>query len=280
MSLRSQLKDALDDVAPPAPTLERRVTAFVSADDRDRPAQLNRRRHARWSGRFQGTGALVAAALVVALMAGLAIGGRLGRDLGNGESSSAYSINQSDLRRLESIPIALPLLQPGAACPYSPGDLTVSRSALGGGPVYAFDGWYVSITDRVDWVAFGLYYVAQRPGPVLVRATDLHSGQRLSFSQYPLGDSAAIAVGPVLGTDRLFDRTIQLHPEAALPDPWHLPPVNKNNTAPLLSVMFAVPRATLCWGFQIDGPGFTETIVDGWDTPQDKLATEATAALH
>ena len=48
-------------------------------------------------------------------------------------------------------------------------------------------------------------------------------------------------------------------------DPSRLKPLHQQ-----LIVMFAIPRATLCWAFQFDGPGFTETIVWGWDDAQSK----------
>ncbi len=261
MSLRNQIKGALDDVAPPAPTLEHRVTAFVLADKRDRGMLLNGRRRAPATNRFRGMAALVAAGLVVALMAGIVIGGRLGRDLGNAEPQKSYTIDQSELHSLESRPLLLPTLAPGATCPYSPTVRSnLPNSVVGTGPVYAFNSWYVERTNEVDWVAFAFYYLAQQPGLVLVRAGDLHTSQAFAFSQYPVLDSGAIATGSLLGTDRLMDKTIQLHPEAVLKDPWHLQPANQQ-----LVVMFAIPRATLCWAFQFDGPGFTESIVDGWD---------------
>jgi hypothetical protein len=258
MSLRDQVKDALDDVAPPAPTLERRVTAFVFADKRDRRVLLNRgRRHLR-TGPFRGMAALVAAALVLTLMVGVVIGGRLGRDLGNGESSQAYAINQSELHSLESRPFVLPVLQPGAVCPFSP-ELQENGQWVGGrGPVFAYNAWRVTRTNRVDWVAFALAYVAQRPGMVLIRARDLHTDQAFVFTQYTPA-SGVIAAGPVLGKDRVEGRNTQLHPESVIEDPWQQQPNQQ------LVVMFAVPLETLCWGFQFDGPGFSQTLVDGWD---------------
>jgi len=266
VSLRNQIKGALDDVAPPAPTLEHRITAFVFADKRDRSGLLHGRRRAPSTNMFRGMAALVAAGLVVALMAGIAIGGRLARDMGNAESPQAFTINQSDLHSLESRPLLLPTLAPGATCPFSPPvKSNLPEDVLGTGPVYAINSWSVAHTDQVDWVAFALYYVAERPGLVLVRAGDLHTNQAFVFSQYSLTDSGAIATGPVLGTDRLMDKTIQLHPEAVLKDPWHLNPVNQQ-----LVVMFAIPRSTLCWAFQFDGPGFRATIVDGWDDISNK----------
>ncbi len=266
MTLRDQIKDALDDVAPPAPTLERRVTAFVFADKRDRKMLLGGRRGALSTNGFRGMAALVAAGLVVALLAGIAIGGRLGRDLGNAESPQRYTIDQSEVHRLESKPIVLPQLEPGAACPLSPDVDQVGQrySVLRGGPVYIFDIWLEGSTKLGDWNAAGLYYTARQPGLVLVRAEDLQTGEPFVFTQYPNSKTPALAMGPLQGTDRMYDQNMQLHPEAVLPDPWHQQPNHQ------LIVMFAIPRSTLCWGIQFDGPGFTQTWIDGWDSAASK----------
>lgn len=270
MSLRTDIQDAFDEVAPPAPGLESQVRALIAADGNHRRVSLHAQRRSAWAGGFRRTGALVAAALVFTLVVGLVIGVRLARDLGNGQLSQASSISQSELQGLESRPNVLPQLQPGAACPYSPGtaevhNLRLKGAVIGQGPVYAYAAWKVGTTGRGDWTAFAFYYVAERPGLVLVRAGDLATNQPFVFAQYSEGQSAAIATGQVVGTDRLLGKTIQTYPEAVLLDPWHREGANEQ-----LVVMFAIPRATLCWGFQFDGPGFTQTIVDGWDSPANK----------
>lgn len=269
MSLRRDIRDAIDEVTPPAPGLENQVRALVVADGKDRRVSLHAHRHSVWGVGFRSSGALVAAGLVVALMAGLVIGGRMARDTSNGQISQA-AISQSELHSLESRPNVLPRLQPGATCPFSRGtsevhDSHIKGAVIGEGPVYVYDAWTDATTERGNWEAFALYYVAERPGLVLVRAGDLQTNQPFPFAQYSGPPSAAIATGPVLGTDHVGGDTIQLRSEAVLQDPWHRQPVNQD-----LVVMFAVPRSTLCWGFQFDGPGFTETIVDGWDSAAQK----------
>lgn len=262
MSLRTDLKDAIDEVTPPAPALESRVKELVVADGRNRRVSVGLRRHYPWNYGFRGIAAMVAAALVLVLIVGVVAGGRFLRDWANGESSQAYSVNQSELRSLESRPFVLPELQPGAACPYT--DVSDGLPVRGNGPVYLINASTVGRTNRGDWFEPTFYYQGQRPGIVLVRARDLVTDQRFVFAQSSR-QSGAIATGPALGTDQLNGYKIQLHPEAALPDPWQQQPVTQE-----LKVMFAVPRATLCWGFQFDGPGFSETYVNGWDTPADK----------
>ena len=269
MSLRTDIRDAIDEVTPPAPGLEHQVTALVVADGKNRRVSLHAHRHSVWGAGFRSSGALVAAGLVVALMAGLVIGGRMARDTSNGQISQA-AISHSELRGLESRPNVLPQLQPGATCPFSPGTSEVHNShvkgaVIGRGPVYVYGAWTVAAAGGRDWEAFAFYYVAARPGLVLVRAADLQTTQPFVFAQDPGGQNAAIAAGPVVGTDRLLGKTVQLHPEAVLLDPWHRQPPNEQ-----LVVLFAIPKATLCWGFQFDGPAFTETIVDGWDSARAK----------
>ena len=272
MTLRTDIQGAIDEVTPPAPRLEHQVRALVVADGKNRRVSLHANRRSAWGGGFRRTGVLVAAALVVALMVGLVIGGRLARDLGNGQLSEAGLINQSELHSLESRPNVLPHLQPGATCPFSPGtsevhDLHLKGAVIGQGPVYVYDAWTDATTPRSDWEAFALYYVAERPGLVLVRAGDLQTSELFPFAQYSGPPSAAIATGPVIGTVHLGGIAIQMHSEAVLQDPWHRQPLNQD-----LVVMFAIPTSTLCWGFQFDGPGFTETIVDGWDSAAQKAS--------
>jgi len=268
MSLRTDIKDAIDDVTPPALGLENRVRAMVLADGKERRVSVHVGRRSPWNIRFRGMGALAAAALVVVLIAGLVIGGRVWRDAANGNLGQASSINQSDLHKLESKALVLPVLLPGGVCPFSPDtrQLGMQGTVLGDGPVYMYDAWALGTTvQQGDWGAFAFYYVAKDPGIVLVRAGDLATRQAFPFAQYSDGTTGAVAAGPVLGTDRLNGETIRMHPEAVLQDPSRLKPLNQQ-----LIVMFAIPRATLCWAFQFDGPGFTETIVWGWDDAQSK----------
>jgi hypothetical protein len=273
VSLRTDIQDAIDKVTPPAPGLEHQVRALVAADGKDRRVSLHAHRRSVWGNGFRSSGALVAAGLVVALMAGIVIGGRLARDVGNGQPSQAGSINLSELHSLEAKPLLLPALQPGEACPY-----TLNHSNYLGtpveanGPVYLLWGGTLGTSGQGDWMESQLAYTASREGPVLVRGRDLNTNQPFVFSQFSYGPSAVIVAGPVLGTDRLNLQTIQLHPEAVLLDPWHRQPVDRKGTMPLPILMFPNPVSTLCWGFQFDGPGFSETYVNGWDTAQDKVS--------
>jgi hypothetical protein len=270
MSLRTDIQDAIDEVTPPAPGLEHQVRALVAADGTARRVTLHSHRRSLWSNGFRGSGALVAAGLVVALMAGVVIGGRLAREAANGQLSQASSISPSDLKSLESKSLNLPALRPGDACPY-----TIDHSNYLGtpvsanGPVYVLWAGIPGTSDQGDWQEAQLAYTASREGPVLIRGRDLYTGQPFVFTQFPYGPSAVIAEGRVLGADHLNLQTIKFYPEAVLLDPWHRPADQKGSVA-LPIVMFPIPVSTLCWGFQFDGPGFSETYVNGWDSAQDK----------
>ena len=270
MSLRTELRDAIDEVTPPALGLESRVRAMVLADGRDRRVSVHVGRRFGWNLGFRGMAALVAAALVVVLIAMVVIGGRLWRDSGNGNVGQASSINHSELRNLESKPLLLPVLQPGAACPFTPDPIqSVGQSAAGNGPVYLLEGGFIGRTNHGDWLQVHLAYVAERSGLVLVRGRDLSTGEPFVFTQIWLGLNGAAAAGPVLATDQLNGEPIEVRPEAVLLDPSHL--VNKEGVVTPMVMTFAIPRTALCWGLQFDGPGdFAETYVNGWDTPEDK----------
>src|SRR5256885_12212317 len=97
MSLRAEIRAAIDDVTPPAPTLQHKVEAFVVANGRDRVVPMHRPR-TQWSRPFRGPMSLVAAVLLVVLIGGLVLGGRLLRDL----NAPPQTINQAELKRLES----------------------------------------------------------------------------------------------------------------------------------------------------------------------------------
>src|ERR671922_2476210 len=116
MSLRSQIRDAVDDVAPAPLDIERKVSSYVRANNAERKALRARRQRSPWAYRFQGAAALLAAALVVAVIAGLVFGGRFWRDL----NSTPSTINQTELKSLESRPPSLPTVAAEAACPVTP----------------------------------------------------------------------------------------------------------------------------------------------------------------
>ena len=255
MSLRTQIHHAIDDVAPPAPTLERRVTAFVLSDERDRK-HLVPRSQPRWVAPL----GLIAAALVLVLVAGLFIGGRFWRT----QNAAPATITQNELKSLESRPLNYPLVSQGAECPVTQPKLNQQLGmAIGEGPVYLGNTNIYEKGDWGQWVGLGfIYYPAPEPGSILIRAKDLKSDAQVSFANYPLAPTAITAAGPVLGSADVVNHRVQLRAEATFPDPWHAKPIDKKGDLPLLIVLFGMQTGSSgCIGFQIDGPNFTENFV-------------------
>jgi hypothetical protein len=255
MSLRSQIHHAIDDVAPSAPMLERRVRDFVLSDEPDRK-HLIPRPQPRWVAPL----GLIAAALVLALVAGLFIGGRFWRT----QNAAPATVNQSELKSLEGRPLKYPSVGAGAPCPTTPPTLNQNIGiVVGAGPVYLISG---DVSEQGDWgywvnLRFA-YYPIDSPGPVLIRARDLQGDMQVAFATYPLAPTAINAAGPVLGTTDVVNHRVQLREEAVFPDPWHAKPIDKKGDLPNLYVLFGMQRGSSgCIGFQIDGPNFTENFV-------------------
>jgi hypothetical protein len=255
MSLRSQIQHAIDDVAPPAPMLERRVKAFVLTDERDRK-HLVPRRQPRWVAPL----GLIAAALVLALVAGLFIGGRFWRT----QNAAPATISQNELKSLDGRPLRYPSVGAGALCPTTPPTLNQGLGmVVGAGPVYLVNGDIYEQGDWGYWVNLGFsYYPATSPGAVLIRARDLKADAQVAFATYPLAPTAISAAGPLLGTADVVNHRVQLRAEAVFPDPWHAKPIDRNGDIPNLYVLFGMQRGSSgCIGLQIDGPNFSENFV-------------------
>ena len=255
MSLRTQIRDAVDEVSPPALDLERVVRTYVLADN-GRRRDLRRRSRPAWGYRFRGVATLVAAMLVVAVIAGLIVGGRIWRDM----NATPSSINQAELKSLERKPLHFPTVAPGGQCPASTEHVNQQIGmVIGEGPVFVVDGGSL---DTNDWGKFGhlsLFYRSERAGLVLLRAKDVQSNVEVAFAQYPLAPSGITAVGPVLGQVHAMDRDLRLRAEAVFSDSWSTP---KQTRSPQYLVLVAMPKGSSeCIGFQLDGPGFSENFV-------------------
>src|SRR3977135_1512341 len=72
MSLRTDIHDAIDEVATSAPMLARQVEAFVLTEAEQRGKSSNGR---RWTMRWGAGAAMVAAILVVVLVGTILVGG-------------------------------------------------------------------------------------------------------------------------------------------------------------------------------------------------------------
>ena len=256
MTLRGQIQDAIDEVSPPAPHLERKATAYVFAGDTERKALRNKPRRSRWPHQVRGAVAVIAAALVIALLAGLILSGRVLRDL---NPTPVSPINPTELKSLELKPLHLPSVAPGVECPVDLMQNTQGSNFFGSGPVHAVDGKGLETN---DWGTFGrllLNYNASAPGLVLIRAKDLQKDSEVAFAQYPLEPTGIAAVGPVLGEVHALNRNLELRSEAVFRDSLGTSPV----AAPNLLLLVAVQKgSSRCIGFQFDGPGgFSESLI-------------------
>ena len=248
MSLRSQIHNAIDEVAPPAPTLERRVRAFLLTDGRDRKRERPQRQP-RWVAPL----GLIGAALVLALVAGLFIGGRFWRT----QNAPPSTVNQNDLKSLENRPLNYPTVAAGAPCPDTPKTLNSNYGiVIGSGPVYVVNGEVYESGEWGHWTA--LYFAGDRQtGLVLIRARDLQSNAEVAFAQYPLGPTGLVAAGRVLGTAHVVNHKVTLRSEATGPVP-----IPKGVPYPAYIVLFGMQTGSSgCIGFQVDGSGFTENFV-------------------
>lgn len=260
MTLRAQVRNAIDDIAPPAPDLARRVTAFVLADERDR-STIRTSRRSRFPTRLRLPMALVAAALLVALAGSLVLAGRFWRDL----NATPSTISQPELKSLEARLVHFPAVTPGADCPITVPTLSQLGMTTGDGPVYLVNADLLETTDWGQWVALEFVYRSSAPGLVLIRAKDIERDTQAVFAQDPLAPTGITTVGPVLGQVHAVGHELRLHREAVFRDPAHTPPIRNTSHLPQLLIVLGLEKGTSgCIGIQFDGPeGLSENLVLG-----------------
>jgi hypothetical protein len=243
MSLRTELRAAIDEVSPPAPSLAHDTMAFVFPHEATPVFSIRRSRFMH--RRFGRVGTMVAAVAVLALMGSLIVGGRLWRDL-NSSPSPAQSIHQTELSNLEARQLKLPAVAAGAACPAGPHTLSMFgtgpvRFEPGLGPLTSWGQYYNGVV-LIDSAVQGL---------VLFRARDLRTGEVVVF----IGPDA---IGRGLGSDEVGGRTFQQRSELAIETTSRA----SSRDAMDWGFMFGTHGAgARCVGWQVDGPGFSEVFV-------------------
>jgi hypothetical protein len=269
MTLRAEIHDALDEITPPAPQLEFRISELLRDSARDKTVVLHPGGRAPWPKRFRGVVTLVAAALVVVLIGGLILEGRLLRNT----NAPAPAINQTELKRLEARPKHFPVVKSGDPCPISPLSDTSAHGPVplvfGTGPVYSGPLTSdLSITSWGRWMIWSTQVdTTQASGLILVRAMDLQAGEMVAFTKYPftaVGEpGAGIPAGRVTGSQVVHGVTVQLHPELVI-DTSRIYVGTKESDWPIYKSYMGYPKAAKgCIGFQIDGGNFTELLVLG-----------------
>jgi hypothetical protein len=254
VSLRTDFHSAFDVVAPSTLGLPERVLETVVAQT------SNRRRTGRLILRLRAPVSLVAAILVIALVAAVLVGGRVVQDW-NFFRNAVPAVNrgQSELQRLESRPLHIPVVRSPAECRSGP-FRAPGGGYLGSGPVYAGGG--PSTDTRWGTYFYDLAFVdTQINGPVLVRARDLFTHQAVVFV-------GPYAIGPEVGKDMLHGTSVQQHTEVLL-DPANAStpssPDPRLYRTPYRYAWEFTAGVPSTWsgstGWQIDGAGFSEVFL-------------------
>ena len=252
MSLRRDVHNAFDVIAPPLGGMPERVVQTVLADHNAR------RRKERMLVRFRAPLSLVAVFLFIAVVAAVLVGGRVIQDFSSfhrntpavtPEATPATPV--ATLAELEARPLRLPTLKPSDECPLSSGTNSYGYQ-FGDGPVYA-NGGNPRATAWGNWFYIAYYTAQNLHGPVLIRGRDLRSNTiRVLFA----GNYVA---GPSVGNDPQQGKQ---YAEVVL-DADH-PPARTSNGLGLWTVDQGLPKAaSSCFGFQFDGTGFSEVITGG-----------------
>lgn len=271
MNLRSQIHVAIDEIAQPTPALAQEALGYALSDDTRRVR--SGRHHRRWIPTMGRLGSMVAAVLVVVLMVVLVVGGRVlkDRDL---FVQHPYQIDQAQLAKLRARTLQLPMMQPGAECPSGPYTSLPHTAggapgAYGVGPVFAEGSGQRVVS---SWGAYFLTTYWTKPpfsGLALIRAQDLATHQPVVFAKTIFSTKEpAVATGDIVGTDVLYDQSIDQHLELAI-DASHL---GSNASYPSFwpawgALVGFANGSSGCIGFQVDTAHATEVYVVSYPMP-------------
>lgn len=173
-------------------------------------------------------------------------------------ATGGSDVPAKEWQTLAARPLTLPTLAPGAACPAAQGrDVQASYGvAIGSGPVYIVGmgtdgvlhavGPTPGVHDIRSWgYQFALFIIAPTyDGPALVRGRQLSDGAPLLFN----GGVDQMKSGFTMTTPTLL-RGLRIEGGAAFGSPW----------ASWMSYLRT--REPGCYGVQIDGADFSETII-------------------
>lgn len=222
----------------------------------DKSTGAAHRRRARRTFMTRNRLVLLAAALVLIIGASVFVSSRVYSYLHVG-SVPAGSNGTTTVAQLLARPIQFSHIAAGQTCPAA-GPST--QGLNGAGPVYIAGG--TTPDTDTNWGHYGSSAFLTPPGlagPVLIRVTDLSSGQ-------PLVQVGPYAAGPVTGTDTVNGVAVERHGYIVL-DTAHPPATTRNFlNNPYVAwpneYGWAHTTTGFCTGIQIDGPSFTELIND------------------
>ena len=198
MSLRRDIHNAFEVIAPPLGGMPERVVQTVLADKR-------RRRKSAMLFRLHTPLSLVAALIAIALVAAVLVGGRVLQtwDQFHGGSPAGHS-QLTPLQQLEARPIHIPSYRSLSDCKASP----VANPYGWGSPIAGYGGLAYS----THWGSyFNNIFYTDTPisGPILVRARDLFKPLQYVF----VGQFTA---GQRVGTDTLAGQPMAQRTEIVL----------------------------------------------------------------
>lgn len=260
MTLRAEIRTAINAVAPPAPELRSRALAFVQDERQQRgtaSSALGRTRRPFITG-LGHAAAIAAVVIVVLLIVALLAGGQILQDWKRFNTPQPVGINHAVVDELRDRPLAFPVLKASDQCPVSATKLIDygggNYTDYGAGPVYAVGAG----PNFTKWGSyFDILYVTdpELTGPVLIRGRDLRTNELVVF----VGPYAS---GAVVGTDMVDGKPAQQRADAVF-DAGNHEHSNLLVSGPTRWGIFPVRQGVAadfshCVGIQFDGPGFTE----------------------
>ena len=195
---------------------------------------------------------LVAVFMLVALVVGVLVGGRLMQDWNAFHNAAPAAPPSATLAELEARPLVLPSIGPNDTCPVT--GVSDPNHQFGDGPVFA-DGNSPIGTAWGSYFDIPYFTAPSLRGLVLIRARDVRSSTiRVVF----VGKYVA---GPIVGNDPSPKAGAQY--EEAVFDASNPPQRSPQHEGIFIVRQGAPADASNCFGFQIDGNGFTETFTGG-----------------
>lgn len=204
---------------------------------------------------------LLAAALVLIVISGVFVGTRLVNRTTSQIPAGHAGIDQAEVMQLLSRPVTLPHLAASDSCQDGP----YTAGFFGAGPVFGGGNG----PNATSWGSYWdvVYYTKPgQKGPVVVRAFDLKLG-------WPVVFLGPYGVGPAYGTDDYKGSTRTEYIAVAF-DTDHVSPTQSQrlNNPPGTFVQWRLSQGIKhggsgCFGYQIDGPDFTETFYSTEQTP-------------